>query len=173
MALHTGKWMSLAALMAMATPFVQPSMSGAEVMELSSLSSLYEGVQFDHDMHIEATSENCTLCHHHTAGTPPESPNCIPCHKNSGEADSPACSSCHVAEPFTSANLEKSYNTPNLHHTVKPGLMAAYHQNCLGCHHEVGGPVGCQDCHAMTDKGEKFYNTGKHAPAPGKATAHH
>lgn len=173
MSLKTGRLIGIAAIMAMATPFIQPMIAGGEVFEMNALSNLYEGVSFDHDMHIEATSENCTICHHHAAGTPPQDPNCIPCHKNSAEAASAACSSCHEAEPFTSANLEKMHNTPNLHHKGKPGLMAALHQNCLGCHSEVGGPLGCQDCHTMTEKGEKYYNTGQHAPAPGKSAGHH
>lgn len=173
MSLKRGKLIGLAAIIAMASPFTQPLNAVGEVFELSSLSNLYEGVSFDHDMHIEAASDNCAACHHHTAGTPTQDPNCIPCHKNSGEAESAACSSCHEAEPFTSANLEKTANTPYLHHKEKPGLMAALHQNCLGCHSEVGGPLGCQDCHTMTDKGEKYYNTGKYAPKPGKETDHH
>ncbi len=173
MGFKKGKIIGLAAILAMAVPLSLPMTVGGQVLELNRLSSLYEGVSFDHDMHIEATSENCTTCHHHTAGTPPEDPNCIPCHMNSGEAESPLCSDCHAAEPFSAANLEKSYNTPRLHHKAKPGLKAVYHLNCLTCHKEVGAPDGCVDCHAMTDKGEKFYRTGKYAPAPGKASGHH
>lgn len=173
MSLRRGKLIGLAALLALAAPIFGTPEGDCEIFELSTLSNLYEGVSFDHDMHIEATGENCTACHHHTAGTPPEDPNCIPCHKNSGEAASAACSGCHEAEPFTSVNMEKTASTPYLHHKQKPGLMAALHQNCLGCHQQAGGPVGCQDCHAMTEKGEKFYSTGKYAPKPGKSSEHH
>ena len=173
MSLKRGKIIGLAAILAMTTPLLLSMPVSSEVMELSSLSNLYEGVSFDHDMHIEAVEENCSACHHHTAGTPPDNPNCIPCHQNSGEAESPLCSDCHVAEPFSAANLEKSYSNPHLHHRVKPGLKAVYHLNCLGCHQETGGPVGCQDCHTMTDKGEKFYNTGHYAPTPKKSTGQH
>lgn len=176
MGLKTGKILGLAAILAMTAPLSVPISATGEVFELKSLSSLYEGVSFDHDMHIEATGENCTVCHHHTTGTPPEDPNCISCHKNSGEADSPMCSSCHVEEPFSAANIAQNYTSPNQYHRVKPGLKAVYHLNCLGCHQEVGGPVGCQDCHAMTDKGEKYYNTGHYAPkgkAAGEGSGHH
>ncbi len=173
----SGKMVGLAAILAMAIPLSQPITAIGEGIEISSLSDLYEPVSFDHDMHIEALEENCTLCHHHTAGTPAEGPRCITCHANSGEADSPLCADCHVAEPFSAANLEKNRNTPNLYHQVKPGLMAAYHQNCLSCHQEMGAPTGCQDCHTLTDKGEKFYNTGKYAPAQsaasGQGPGHH
>ena len=176
MGLKSGKIIGLAAILAMATPLSLPVTADGEVFELNSLSSLYEGVSFDHDLHIEATEENCTVCHHHTAGTPPEDPKCIACHQNSGEADSPSCSACHVNEPFSAANLDKSYNTPNLHHKVKPGLKAVYHLNCIGCHQEVGAPVGCQECHTMTEKGEKFYRTGQYAPKgkpAGQGSGHH
>lgn len=177
MGLKTGKVIGLAAILAMATPLSPASTVSAEVFELNSISNLYEGVSFDHDMHIEATEENCAVCHHHTTGTPPDDPRCIPCHATSGEADSPLCSDCHVIDPFSVANLEKSSNEPFLHHRMKPGLKAVFHQNCLGCHQEVGGPVGCQDCHTMTDAGEKFYNTGQYAPEPkaagGHGSAHH
>jgi hypothetical protein len=167
------KRLGLAALIAMAAPLVLPISAKGEVFELSSLANLYEGVSFDHDMHIEAVENNCSLCHHHTAGTPPEDQTCIPCHKNSPEAESPACSSCHLIEPFSSTNLSISEKNPLRHHKVKPGLKAAFHLNCMGCHQETGGPVGCQDCHAMTEKGEKFYNTGQYTPKAGNETAHH
>ncbi|MCB2184230.1 MAG: cytochrome c family protein [Desulfobulbaceae bacterium] len=176
MSLKKGKTIGLAAIIAIAAPLSLPFTVSGEVFELNSLSSLYEGVSFDHDMHIEATEDNCTVCHHHTAGTPPEEPDCVRCHRNSGEADSPKCSDCHVAEPFSAANLDRQYNTPNLYHTAKPGLKAVYHLNCLGCHQETGGPTGCQDCHTMTDKGEKFYNTGHYAPKEkpgGQSSGHH
>jgi len=173
MGLKTGKRVSLAALIAMAAPLVLPLSTNGEVYELSSLANLYEGVSFDHDMHIEAVQENCSLCHHHTAGTAPDDPTCIPCHKNSPEADSPACSSCHLIEPFSSANLALSEKDPQIHHKMKPGLKAAFHQNCMGCHQETGGPVGCQDCHVMTEKGEKYYNTGQYAPKPREDAGHH
>jgi hypothetical protein len=44
-------------------------------------------------------------------------------------------------------------------------------EDCLACHEENGAPTGCTDCHAMTDAGEKFYNTGKYAPEA-KAAGH-
>ncbi|MBI5557123.1 MAG: cytochrome c3 family protein [Deltaproteobacteria bacterium] len=173
MGLKTGKLIGLAALIAMTAPLALPQKASCEVFELNSLANLFEGVSFDHDMHIEAVSDNCSVCHHHSAGTPPTDATCIPCHLKSAETDSAACNACHVNEPFSSASLEASASNPLLHHKVKPGLKAAYHQNCLGCHQETGGPVGCQDCHALTEKGEKYYNTGQFAPKPGKSSSHH
>jgi hypothetical protein len=64
---------------------------------------------------------------------------CQGCHHNSPPSKNPPkCGSCH-GKPF----LEK-----DLH---KPGLMAAYHQQCMGCHYEMGleKPVStdCTACH--------------------------
>jgi hypothetical protein len=61
----------------------------------------------------------CTGCHHHSpVGVRP-----------------PACGNCH-GEPFQPANLNA------------PGLYGAYHQQCVGCHQQLGLPTGCTDCHA-------------------------
>ena len=171
MGIKKRKLLGLALMAAMVTPWSLPGPAEAEVFELDSMKNLYEGVSFDHDMHIEATEENCTECHHHTAGTPPTDPLCVTCHASSPESDDPSCTSCHVKDVFAADNMKKNWDTPLLNHRSKPSLKAAYHQNCLGCHTEVGAPTGCTDCHAMTDAGEKFYNTGKYAPEP-KADGH-
>lgn len=176
MGIKKRKLLGLALMAAMVSPWSLPGPANAEVFELDSMKNLYEGVSFDHDMHIEATEENCTVCHHHTAGTPPTDPLCVTCHANSPEADDPSCKSCHVKDVFSAENMKKSWETPLLHHRSKPSLKAAYHQNCLGCHEENGAPTGCTDCHAMTDTGEKFYYTGKYAPEPkaeGEGGGHH
>ena len=160
------KMLGVAFVLTLASPWYVPGLSSAEVFELDRMKNLFEGVSFDHDMHVEVTEENCTLCHHHTAGTPPTDPLCLKCHKDSEEADSPACYLCHVIDNFSADNLKKLSETPFLYHPNRPGLKAAYHRNCLGCHQEEGAPTGCLDCHAMTDAGEKFYHTGKYAPSP-------
>ena len=176
MGIKKRKLLGLALIAAMVSPWSLPGPASAEVFELDSMKNLYEGVSFDHDMHIEATEENCTECHHHTAGTPPTDPLCVTCHANSPEADDPSCKSCHVKDVFAAENMKKAWETPLLNHRSKPSLKAAYHQNCLGCHEQNGAPTGCTDCHAMTDAGEKFYNTGKYAPEPvaaGDGGGHH
>jgi hypothetical protein len=43
------------------------------------------------------------------------------------------------------------------YHVDMPGLKAAYHWNCVGCHEVMDGPTGCQDCHARTVEGDTFY----------------
>lgn len=68
---------------------------------------------------------------------------CATCHHHSTAGETPSCAECHGA-PFNPENL-------NL-----PGLKGAYHLQCMGCHKEMGAPVGCTECHAKKDskKGE-------------------
>ncbi len=144
------------------------AMDYPEEVEIDSLANLYEAVVFDHAMHVDAT-ENCSECHHHTTGTGVTDEYCAKCHKGDVEMDSVSCQDCHSADPVSPENL----HTPSsdyAYHDDKPKLKAAYHLNCLGCHNEVDGPTGCEDCHAKTEAGEKFYHSGEFAP---KEDAHH
>lgn len=62
---------------------------------------------------------------------------CQGCHHNSPIAKKPPqCGSCH-GKPFD----ERKPNSP--------GLLGAYHIQCMGCHEEMGieKPVGCTECH--------------------------
>lgn len=67
----------------------------------------------------------CQGCHHHS----PESPK------------PPRCGNCH-GKPFDQENLQK------------PGIMAAYHLQCMGCHEAMGlqKPKECLDCHKERKK---------------------
>jgi hypothetical protein len=141
-----------------------------ETIDIDILSELYGPVSFDHAAHTEITQ--CSHCHHHTTGTGPANPSCGRCHERAEEGDTVACSDCHAAKPFTRENLRKMED-PELIHIDKPGLKAAYHLNCRGCHEETDGPTGCRDCHAMTEAGEKRFNTGRYAPAGYKVGAGH
>jgi hypothetical protein len=132
-----------------------------EAVRLDIMTNLYEPVSFDHAMHLEMAT--CSHCHHHTIGTGPANPLCARCHEGAGEGEIVACSDCHDVHPFTVENLKKLAE-PKLFHIDKPGLMAAFHINCRGCHEENGGPTGCRDCHKMTEAGEKRFNTGRYAP---------
>ena len=133
-----------------------------ERIEISSIAKLYSSVEFDHAAHVEMAE--CSDCHHHTTGTGPAAPTCARCHDGTEEGDSVSCTDCHAAEPFSQENL-KEMEDPEIFHIDKPGLKGAYHLNCVGCHQEVSGPTGCQDCHTMTEAGEKLFHTGKYAPA--------
>jgi len=146
------------------SPVAGPAMDAddaPEVVRLDIMTNLYEPVGFDHAMHLEMAT--CSHCHHHTIGTGPANPLCARCHEGAGEGDIVACSDCHDVHPFTVKNLKKLAE-PKLFHIDKPGLMAAFHINCRGCHEENGGPTGCRDCHKMTEAGEKRFNTGRYAP---------
>ncbi len=58
---------------------------------------------------------------------------CSTCHHNSKEIQ--PCKNCHD-KPF------------NLSDANKPGLKAAYHQRCIGCHsNKFNGPDSCKHCH--------------------------
>ena len=62
---------------------------------------------------------------------------CRGCHHNSPAGGvPPRCESCH-GKPFNELNL------------FIPGLLGAYHQQCIGCHEEmeIPGSTGCTDCH--------------------------
>lgn len=133
-----------------------------ESVEINSLANLYSAVEFDHAAHV-AMAE-CSDCHHHTTGTGPAAPTCARCHSGTEVGDTVSCRECHATEPFIRENLEEMDN-PEIFHVDKPGLKGAYHINCLGCHQEVAGPTGCQDCHQMTEAGEKRFNSGPYAPA--------
>ena len=141
-----------------------------ESVEIDSLAKLYGPVEFDHAAHVSMA--DCSDCHHHTTGSGPASPNCARCHDGVEEGESVSCSDCHAAEPFGRENLEEMEN-PEIFHIDKPGLKGAYHLNCVGCHQELDGPTGCQDCHTMTEAGEELFNTGKHAPAGGGKKSGH
>jgi hypothetical protein len=63
---------------------------------------------------------------------------CQGCHHNSPRGiKPPLCESCH-GEPFNEAYL------------LRPGLMGAYHQQCIGCHQamKIKQPFDCTLCHA-------------------------
>lgn len=137
---------------------------------IDTMSKLYGPVEFDHAMHVEYAS--CQECHHHTTGEIVADPNCARCHHNHDENETVTCSDCHVADRYNTEYL-KTLEDPKLFHIDKPGLKGAYHLNCIGCHEITSGPTGCQECHTMTDAGEKMFNTGKYSPAKGASDSNH
>jgi hypothetical protein len=110
-----------------------------ETVTIDSLAADYEASKLPHakiaaklDAEVRASSlavrfhgETATLC----AG----------CHHHSPVGSRPpACRSCH------SASAEPTSD--------QPGLKAAYHRQCLGCHIRMGIPKqGCTDCHASKE----------------------
>lgn len=134
-------------------------------ISIGSMSQLFEAVNFDHDAHVEIAG-GCAACHHHTTGDGTGGGRCARCHAQSPPGNVVACSSCHQADPFTASQLQTKADDRFQYHVDKPGLKAAYHWNCLGCHEESGGPTGCEDCHPRTGNGDALYRTGLYAPPP-------
>lgn len=121
-------------------------------VSIDYLRKLYEAVTFDHSMHAGAFA--CSSCHHHTTGDGTEDPSCLRCHATSGASPDVSCSGCHAG---TQSELSAAAAAAEVgvYHIDKPGLRGALHLQCLGCHQTEGGPVGCQDCHALTAAGRK------------------
>lgn len=73
---------------------------------------------------------------------------CQGCHHNSPISKKPPrCVSCH-SKPFDEKN------------PLRPGLKAAYHLQCMGCHDEMGieqpQSTECTDCHEAVGKSELY-----------------
>lgn len=145
--------------------------AATEIIELDSISRLYGPVYFDHTLHIDLEG-NCARCHHHTAGQGDLDDGCARCHREDQGADTVSCRDCHAAEPFAAAYLEEQEKDYSRFHEDKPGLKAAYHLNCIGCHQEFGAPTGCLDCHVRTPDGDAFYRSGQYVGGQGAGSGH-
>ncbi len=120
---------------------------------IGGLANLYQAVDFDHSLHVEAAGE-CTSCHHKPFGKPepcatchdePVAPSafvhelhwevedCTGCHHKQATGDL-RCLSCHPAEP-----------EPERLEVI--GLKGAYHGLCLQCHGETASDASCGLCH--------------------------
>lgn len=126
-----------------------------ESVQLDHLQRLYEPVEFDHLMHAEVFA--CSICHHHTTGGGTQEPACLKCHAGSGAADEVACSACHPAKGMA-IGLPARSPVNGRYHIDQPGLLGAFHLQCLGCHRVESGPIGCQDCHSLSPAGIKRFN---------------
>ena len=145
---------------------------GPGQVRIDRLANLFDGVDFDHAAHVEIAGD-CATCHHHTTGDGPGGERCGRCHAQSPKSANVACHACHETDPFTAAHLERKAGDRYQYHVDKPGLKAAYHWNCLGCHEDSGGPTGCEDCHGRNATGEAFYHSGTFAPKAASSTSHH
>ena len=122
---------------------------GPELVILDKLEELYLPVPFDHRGHAEMAEmiNGCAVCHHHT----PEG------------ASFPACQSCHET-------------SPKREDIRKPGLKAAYHRQCMGCHRDWSGATQCAACHPPKigqDQGESTVEgllSKMHPPIPAPHT---
>jgi hypothetical protein len=113
-----------------------------ETVTIGVLSSEYEQAEMPHRKIVETLSarikESKIATHFHGH----EDVVCKGCHHHSpiGE-EPPLCEHCHAAE-FDETNA------------LKPGLEAAYHLQCLGCHKvmEIEEPKDCAGCHREKEK---------------------
>jgi len=160
------------ALGLLATAAVSGSQEIPDVINLDPLTRLYEPVKFNHAKHIHDL-QDCAACHHHTIGAPSDDRNCGRCHRTMEPQKAAACRKCHAADPFTAETIRARHDDKNRYHRDVPGLKAAYHLSCTGCHEKGSGPTGCTDCHARTDAGNAFYRSGKYAPVAKPAGSGH
>jgi hypothetical protein len=108
-----------------------------DTVVIKNLSNQYEAVDFPHRRIINALvgniKDNKLAAYFHTQ----QGTMCQGCHHNSPVSKKPPrCENCH-GKPF------------DAQYPLKPGIMGAYHLQCMGCHKEMGmeKPAGCTDCH--------------------------
>ena len=110
-----------------------------ETVTIKSLSETYEPVELPHGKIVSALvkgiENNKLATYFHTE----QGTLCQGCHHNSpATRKPPRCASCH-GKPFQESDL------------FRPGLMAAYHQQCMGCHDQMGiekpASRDCAGCH--------------------------
>lgn len=119
----------------------------AEVPEkvvIADIADRYEAAEFPHrkiieSMYAKVKTSNLAATFHTTQGT-----FCQGCHHNSpASKNPPRCASCHAGN-FDAAK------------DGRPGLKAAYHQQCIGCHTamelEKPAATACADCHKERKK---------------------
>ena len=116
-----------------------------EKVTIGMLSKRFEPAAFPHrkivNALIDKTRDNRLAGYFHSEkGTL-----CQGCHHNSPAAEKPpVCSSCHG-------------NTVEDANAFRPGLVGAYHQQCIGCHQVMGiekpDSRDCNACHVEKNKG--------------------
>lgn len=107
-----------------------------EKVVIKQLAKKYEPVEFPHrkvvNTIVDNIKDNKLATYFHTSkGTV-----CQGCHHNSPpNVKPPKCTNCHN-QPFNEKDL------------FKPGILAAYHIQCMECHTNMEiDKVGCTDCH--------------------------
>jgi len=113
-----------------------------EKLIIGGLSDKYEPVEFPHRKIVKTLFKNIkgsklAGSFHMDRGTL-----CQGCHHNSPVTKKPStCTSCHL-KPF------------NRNDMMKPGILGAYHRQCMGCHAEMKleKPAGCTGCHEEKKK---------------------
>lgn len=115
-----------------------------EKIVIGDLADKYEAAEFPHrkiieSMYAKVKTSDLAATFHTTQGT-----FCQGCHHNSPASKTPPrCASCH-GRNFDAAK------------DARPGLKAAFHQQCIGCHTamqlEKPKATACADCHKERKK---------------------
>ena len=110
-----------------------------ETVTIQRLSKKHEAVTFPHrqvvNALVERIKDNSLSDYFHNE----KETICQGCHHNSpASIKPPQCGNCHSKQWDT--------NTP-----LKPGILGAYHQQCMGCHKQmdIKKPIGCTECHKL------------------------
>jgi len=122
-----------------ATFGTRPKLDIPKKVVIKELEDRYEPVEFPHRKIFKAMKKKLTDSKLAEYFHPVEATLCQGCHHNSPASGTPPkCGSCH-GEPFNAKNL------------MMPGLKAAYHRQCMGCHNQMGitkpANVDCIACH--------------------------
>lgn len=113
-----------------------------EKVTIKTMSAQYGPSEMPHRRMVRALEKGMKASRLSTAFHVGEGSLCQGCHHQSPQSKTPPrCSSCHA-------------NIPGEDRDGKPGLVAAYHGQCLGCHKDMGvkGATGCTDCHKEMKK---------------------
>lgn len=110
-----------------------------EFVTIKRLENLYDPVKFPHRKVVKAVAahvqDDKLSGFFHTD----ETTLCMGCHHNSPASKKPPqCASCHGAR-WDDSQLGK------------PGILGAYHQQCMGCHKamKIEKYMGCTECHKL------------------------
>jgi hypothetical protein len=108
-----------------------------DVVKTMSSEDKYEAVELPHRKIVRKLVDNIKDNKLATYFHREKTMMCQGCHHNTPlSAKPPRCSTCH-GKPFNEKEM------------LRPGLMGAYHQQCMTCHQEMGleKPAGCTGCH--------------------------
>ncbi|MBU1170514.1 MAG: hypothetical protein KKD44_13205 [Proteobacteria bacterium] len=108
-----------------------------EKLVLNKMEKTYQPVVFPHRKIVQTLSDKIKNNRMAQYFHQDKNTLCMGCHHKTPSTDTPtACSSCHTAVKMDSD-------------TFKPGLLGAYHIQCMECHARMGirQPESCTQCH--------------------------